>query len=63
MLPISSSLYHEGSNLMDSNALFSGEASQIHGSETQESILWLASNDYVEHDVDRFVVVRHADLG
>ena len=53
MLPIGSSLYHEGSNLTDSNALLSGEASQIRGSETQETILRLSSNDYVEHHVDR----------
>ena len=53
MLPIGSSLYHEGSNLTDSNALLSGEASQIRGLETQETILQLSSNDYVEHHVDR----------
>ncbi|KAL4365583.1 hypothetical protein AHAS_Ahas07G0120600 [Arachis hypogaea] len=53
MLPIVSSLYHEGSNLTDLNALLSGDASQMHGSETQENILQLASNDYVEHHVDR----------
>ena len=48
-----SSLYHEGSNLTDSNALLLEEASQIRGSETQETILQLSSNDYVEHYVDR----------
>ena len=53
MLPIGSSLYHEGSNHMD----------LIPGSETQVTILRLLSNDYVEYHVDRFVVVRHADLG
>ena len=53
MLPIGSSLYHEGSNLTDSNALLSEETSQIRGSETQEIILRLSSNDYVEHHVDR----------
>ena len=43
MLPIGSSLYHEGSNLTDS----------VCGSETQETILRLSFNDYVEHHVDR----------
>ena len=36
MLPIGSSLYHEGSDLTDSNALLSGDASQTRGLETQE---------------------------
>ena len=53
MLPIGSSLCQEGSNVTDSNALLLGEASQICGSETQETILRLSSNDYVEHHVDR----------
>ena len=43
MLPIGSSLYHEGSNLTDS----------VRESDTQETILQLSSNDYVEHHVDR----------
>ena len=43
MLPIGSSIYHKGSNLTDS----------VRGSETQETILRLLSNDYVEHHVDR----------
>ena len=43
MLSIDSSLYHEGSNLTDS----------VRRSETQENILRLSSNDYVEHHVDR----------
>ena len=43
MLPIGSSLYHEGSNLTNS----------VRGLETQENILRLSSNDYVEHHVDR----------
>ena len=51
-LPIGSSLYHEDTNLTDS----------IRVLDTQESILQLSSNDYVEHHVDRFVVVRHAIL-
>ena len=51
MLPIGSSLYHKGSNLTDSDALLSGEASQVRGSENQETILRLSSNDYVEHHV------------
>ena len=48
-----SSLYHEDTNLTDSVRVL----------DTQENILWLSSNDYVEHHVDCFVVVRHADLG
>ena len=43
MLPIGFSLYHEGSNLTDS----------VFGLETQENILRLSSNDYVEYHVDR----------
>ena len=38
MLPLSSSLYHEGFNLR---------------LKIQENILQLSSNDYVEHHVDR----------
>ena len=53
MLPIISCLYHEDSDFTDLNALLSGDASQTHGSETQETILRLSSNDYVEHYVDR----------
>ncbi|QHO49657.1 Protein FAR1-RELATED SEQUENCE [Arachis hypogaea] len=56
-------LYHEGSNVTNLNALLSGEVIQIRGSETKENILQLSSNDYVEHHVDRFVVVKHVDLG
>ena len=48
-----SSLYHEDPNLTDSVRVL----------ETQENMLRMSSNDYVEHHVDRFVVVRHADLG
>ena len=36
MLPISSNLYHEGSNLKSLNSLLSGDASQTRGLETQE---------------------------
>ena len=43
MLPIGSSLYYEDPILMDS----------VRGIETQENILRLLSNDYVEHHVDR----------
>ena len=38
-----SNLYHEDPNLTDSVCVL----------ETQENILWLSSNDYVEHHVDR----------
>ena len=47
-----SSLYHEDTNLTDSVRVL----------DIQENILQLSSNDYVEHHVDRFVVVRHATL-
>ena len=53
MLPIGSSLFHEGSNLTDSVRVL----------DIQENILRLSSNDYVEHHVDRFVIVRHEDIG
>ena len=53
MLLICSSLYHEGSNHTETRPLLSGEGSQIRGLETQEIILQLSSNDYVEHHVDR----------
>ena len=43
MLLIGSSLYHEGTNLTDSVRVL----------DTQENILRLSSNDYVEHHVDR----------
>ena len=48
-----SSLYHEDTNLTDSVRVL----------DIQENILQLSSNYYVEHHVDHFVVVRHADLG
>ena len=52
-LSIGSSLYHEDTNLMDLVCVL----------DIQENILQLSSNDYVEHHVDCFVVVRHVDLG
>ena len=51
-LPIGSSLWHEDTHLTDSVRVL----------DTQENILRLSSNDYVEHHVDRFVVVKHAIL-
>ena len=48
MLSIGSSLYHEGFNLMDS----------VCGLETQENILWLSSNDYVEHHIGTWILAK-----
>ena len=56
-----SSLYHEGSNLrFGCSIVRSDDANR--GLETQGNILRLSSNDYVEHHVDRFLVIRHAIL-
>ena len=52
MLPIGSSLYHEGSNLRFGYSIVRRDNAN-RGLETQEKILRLSSNDYVEHHVDR----------
>ena len=52
MLPIGSSLYHEGSNHGFRCSVVRRDDAN-HGLEAQENILRMSSNDYVEHHVDR----------